>query len=303
MILLVAIILLGLYPSMAYGYPKHYTSRDLPLKIDSQLGDQIIETLRNQRPRDYYFQFEIKVFPRRKRSSTAAILEGEIWGSWNEKGPVSRATVYKKHVSSDSEKQSSSFIKNETSLLAQNGKTPLLWQYTPSPDNETLSGIEELKGKSLFEPLMSNIDFTPFDILMPFLFWPDYKYEGKTQTGRQVHRYITYPPSDIKEEIPELGSIRIVIDDQFRALTKIEMLNPEGKTYRSFRIRSFQKVDGQYIIKEIDFFDEEKRSKTRFTVNSAQVNLMLPLPLFLPENLDKKFSLVPNVNPVKRNDP
>jgi len=235
--------------------------------IDQEKGARILREFRHQRlTGDFSFKFELRHMPRRGQDFA---YQGQIWGTWNDQGLLSRL-----QVNSDDERTP------VLSLLTQNGQHPQVWKYVsddPSaPHTETgdmmdQSPARRLNETEIFDPILPGLVYTVFDLQMPFIYWTDYSFEGKGRAkGRNVYTYLMRPPSDLVAKIPELGAVRMSLDAQFKALVKAEVLDHQGKIMKTFKIMSFKKVQGQYILKKVDglgrliFFHRSKALFTKF---------------------------------------
>lgn len=149
--------------------------------------------------------------------------------------------------------------------------------------------VEDVLKENLFEPLLPGLAISPFDLMMPFLDWPDYAYEGTRRfRGREVHFFLLYPPSD-DPAAQSIGGVRVAIDADFNVAVRTETIDPEGETLRRLDVRSVKKVDEQWIIRRLDLVDLETRDRTRLVVNAARVGIALEPSLFTPEGLILPF--------------
>jgi Outer membrane lipoprotein-sorting protein len=234
-------------------------------KPDQQQGREILEQFRGQGlTGDYFLEFELRVLPRR---GDERVLHGRLWGSRNAAGPVSRVAL-------DPTALGGAGVR----LLVQNGPAPALWQWTGVAAEPLGVGAE-------FAPL-AGTDLTPFDLQMPFLYWPDFVYEGLVRShGRPAHRFLLYPPKDLAAHHPELSAVRVDLDTQYVALVEAELLGPGGRPLKTVSLLDLQKVGEQWLVKAIDLRDDTTRNKTRFAVTAAALNLHLPPAIFTPGGL------------------
>lgn len=235
-------------------------------EIDDAEGARRLQAFRNQRlDGDFCFRFELEHLPR--RGATERYL-GTMWGSWNEEGPVTRI-----ELSSESGHPQARRI----DLILQNGPEPMAW----SMDVES-GDFVSLQGGAFFEPLLPGIVYTAFDLLMPFVYWSNYRYEGAERIRSRIARYfLMFPGAD--SSVPHwLHAVRVGIDDTYNALLNIEVLETAEQTRSSFTVESFKKVQGQWIVKRIVMKDSMSKDRTRFKVVSASVGLALDKAIFSP---------------------
>ncbi len=246
--------------------------------LDKEEGDLVIERFRRLRwSSDFFFKFELRNIPRRGRGS---VFRGKLWGKSNQAGPLHRVKI------SSTAREDPEIV----DLISQNGPKPHIWVYSGDPD----APVRELGETDLFSPLLEGLQYSPFDLQMPFIYWDNYVYEGANRTkGRKAYRFLFYPPESIAIKNPELGAVRVYLDAKFNALLKAEMLDPEGRRIRAYKIISLKKVQGQMIPRVIDLVDIRTRNKTRITVVAAAMNLQLPSSNFRPQELGKEPEEIP----------
>jgi hypothetical protein len=217
---------------------------------------------------DYTFRFDLRHLPRK---GTAISYHGQLWGTWNRYGPVTRVRVDPSLTDGG----------EVVDLLLKSGATPAAWAFGGEG-----GVVRSLAGEELYQPLLEGIVYTPFDLQMPFVFWNRFIYEGETRRkGRQVFAYLMYPPDDAGEANGNIGAVRLFLDQKFNALVRAEILDRTGALKKTFKIVSFKKVQNQWIVKSVDLVDEESRNKTRFTVVSAVLNRKFLPRLFSSESL------------------
>jgi len=232
---------------------------------------------------DYHLRFELRVLPRRGR---AHVFSGELWGSRNAEGPISRVVLY------DSVDSAGSSDRNPLrTLLIQNGAEPRIWAYQPGGR----ATAEPLSKRDWHAPLLAGAEISAFDLLMPYLYWEDFDFEGSDKVlGRAAHRFLLRAPSHAAgDEESEFGgriSVRAYFDQQFRALLQSKLIGSGGAVVKTLTVRDFQKISGQWMLKSIDLRNERTRDKTRFEVRGAELGLELDPKVFTPESLGEPVS-------------
>jgi hypothetical protein len=202
---------------------------------------------------NYWLAFELRVIPRKGAELT---LKGELFGTRNELGPLTRLDL------------------DGRSWLIQGGPQPAVW-----------SGERGLASRSLtagatLQPV-AGTDLTLFDLQMPFLYWPDFVYEGLARIrGRPAHSFVFYPPQELSAARPDLTGARVLIDTQFQALSQAELLGAKGAATKTITILDLKKAGEKWIVKSIDLRNRLTRDKTRFTVTAAALDLALPAETF-----------------------
>lgn len=235
---------------------------------DQAEGRRVLEDFRAKGiASDYFLEFELHVLPRR---GDERVLTGQLWGTRNDQGPLSRVAII-----TDAAKKSG------LHLLVQNGAAPAVWSCDGS------DAVKTLDVAALFAPV-AGTNLTAFDLQMPFLYWPDFDYQGlKRLRGRPTHQFLLHPPKDFTEKYPALKGVRVFLDTQFTALVQVELVGNDGQTLKTISLLELKRIGEQWIPKTFDVRDEVTRNKTRFMVIGAALGLTLPHEMFAPEQLSR----------------
>lgn len=179
---------------------------------------------------------------------------------------------------------------NFTNFLLKNGEDPKFWNFTSNELEPNLISPEES-----LEPLVQGVNQTPFDLLMPFVFW-DGKYinSGKV-AGRPTHIFAFTCPPWVTKVKPHWQIITLALDNEYGAPLRVEVLGKGQIAERTLILRSFKKMGNRWIVKEIDCRDRKSRSVTRMKVVSAALGLDLDESLFRPENLVQPIQVDPKL--------
>ncbi len=253
-----------------YRPPPTYTSGG---KADQNEGAQILRDFRAAGiAGTYWLAFELRVMPRLGAERT---VSGQLLGTRTDAGPVSRLTL-----------RGAGGLAAEQRWLIQSGPQAAAWAWAT---NRT----EALPAADSFQSI-AGTDLTLFDLQMPYLYWPEFIYEGVAKIrGRPAHSFVLYPPTELAAARPELTGVRVLLDTQFQALVQAELLGPKGETAKSFTVLDLKKVGEQWMLKSIDLRNHRTRDKTRFTVTAAALNLALPPATFTPGGLAAEAPAVP----------
>ncbi len=130
-------------------------------------------------------------------------------------------------------------------------------------DEET-SGVYDAKGRSLRRGMQETVaEGTPVtveDLSLGFLYWPDARLLGKESVrGRGAWRIELRPG----KRGSEFAVVRVWLDQASGALLRIEGFDWEGKLLRRFEVVSGQRIDGQWMLKQmrIEKFAPENSSR------------------------------------------
>ncbi|MDP0498841.1 MAG: outer membrane lipoprotein-sorting protein [Verrucomicrobiota bacterium JB022] len=241
-----------------------------PEQLNEAEGHRVLQQFRQIGwPGDFAFRFRLLHYP---RGGKTEVYYGTLYGAWNAQHPETRVDF----DPLDGERQAYLWEGNRES-----------WHYAGAGEPTPLDG------ETLHQPLLPGLVYTPFDFQIPFLEWQDYVYEGTHRVaGRPAHYYLMYPPSD-DPRYAEIGAVRIMIDADFYAILRAEVLSPEEKIIRTLRVGSFKKVDDQWVVTRFDLSDERTRTRTRLEFDAAALGRDLPDTLFTPESLEAPYEALP----------
>ncbi len=241
--------------------------------IDPAEGAKRMASFRAQRLEgDFCFKFQLEHKPRRERTVR---YHGIMYGSWNERGPVSRFKLYPEKMGKDAPAENSPI-----ELIVQNGIAPEVWIRRQASEPFIL-----IEDGALFEPVFNGVLYTPFDLQMPFVFWNDYAYEGPSRVLSRIgQRFLMQPPVDSLAAQNGITAVRIALDDAYYALLQVEVLGEASVARSSFTVSSLKKVQGQYIVKEIELKNLQSKDATDFKVKAASVGLIFDAAVFDPDS-------------------
>jgi hypothetical protein len=233
-------------------------------KPDAAAARVLLERFRNSGPSgDYFVEFELHFFPRR---GEGAVFKGQLWSSRNDQGLVSRV-------------QLKDAAGRTFRWLLQNGSPASVWRLA---DGKALP----LPAEELLTPLIPGINLSAFDLLMPYLYWPNFELTRIDRVrGRPAHTFVFRPPVTFARAHPEVALVRAYLDTQFNVLMQAEQLDPSGRILTSFSLGELKKVGEQWMLKSIDLRNESTRDKTRFLVTAAGLSLEFSAGLFEPARL------------------
>ena len=247
---------------------------------DEARGREALETFRSMGiAGDYRFQFQLELRP--KQGETRRV-PGVLLGSSNELGPVSRVDVILEDASFDAEgKSQPAKVKR---LLLQNGPRYFAYEMDAFAPDAVASLVPTAR---YFEPIAGS-DVSIFDLLMPYVYWQQYRYEGRLKRKSQpTHVYWMFPPEGDEALTRRLSGVRIYINEEFNIMYDAEFFGPEGHKIKNLEVGAPKKVDGQWFPKLIDIRNEVTRDKTRFEVEHAEMGVVLPRLIFTPEGLEQ----------------
>lgn len=232
---------------------------------------------------EYRLNFQLRIMPRREKTR---YISGVLLGTQSQYGPLTRIDIA---IEPADVSDKGELIPAEVQrLLLQNGIFANVLEASSEGESEE-SSWEVIDSSRYFEPIAGS-DFSVFDLLMPFSFWQEFLYEGRTTLrSRPVHVFTLYPPSDDEGLQERISKVRIYLDEEFSALNKVEVYNVEEKLSKTITVVAFKLVDGQAVLSQVDVRNEETRDKTRFRVLDAALGVDVPDWVFTPEGLEKNI--------------
>jgi hypothetical protein len=211
----------------------------------------------------HYLEFQLRVLPRR---GPDRILEGKLWGGRNQRGDIWRVTLR------DSAGQ-------ERRLLLQNGTNAAAWSFANGR-------IEQLGAGALFEPLFPGVEISPFDLQMPFFYWPDFTLEKVERLrGRPTHVFLFRPPAAVATQNHQVTGVRAYLDTQFDAPVQTELIGRDNRVLKTLSLVDLKRVNGQPLVKTVDVRNEVTRDKTRFQVTGVALKQDFLPGIFEPATL------------------
>lgn len=213
---------------------------------------------------DQYWEFNLRYLPRR---GAELVVPGCLWSTRDGENTLTRIVLRPQG-------------KPEIRLLLRNGPNPCLWAW-----NSGAGDAVRVDEAQMFRPLPPT-NLRPFDLLMPYLHWADYVFEGVARLHeRPAHRFLMYPPKAVQLVAPEITGVRLSLDTQFRALVQSEIVGQRGKPVRTLSLLNLKKVGEQWLAKWVDFRDEETRDKTRLELTAAAKGVQFSRVVFEPAGL------------------
>ena len=248
----------------ARGFAKILSTEEAQEKLNRYRSLVAAESNASVYHQAYSFRFRLRHMPRRGEET---IRKGCLSGPFIGHG-VSRLRLYAEGNATDQV------------YLFRNGPVPQAWRVDKVGETTM-----ELTPKDWFVPLIEGMNQTPFDLLMPFVFWKGkYEKSGKV-AGRPAHVFHFPYPEWAKNINPKLSHIAMGIDDTYDAPLRVENYAAGYIPQSEYILQSFKKLQDRWIVKAIDFKDGKTRSNTRFEITEAAVDLDLDASLFSPSGL------------------
>ncbi len=126
------------------------------------------------------------------------------------------------------------------------------------------SGVFDGKGKAvgkgMREPVAEGSGVTMEDLSLGFLYWPDARLMGSETVRTRPAWKIELRPG---RRGSEFAVVRVWLDQASGALLRIEGFDWEGRLLRRFEVVSGQRIDGQWMLKQmrIERFGPESGSR------------------------------------------
>ena len=130
-------------------------------------------------------------------------------------------------------------------------------------DDES-SGVFDAKGRAvqrgMREPVADGAAVTVEDLSLGFLYWPDARLLGEETVRTRPAWKIELRPG---KRGSEFAIVRVWLDQQSGALLRIEGFDWQGRLSRRFEVVSGQRIDGQWMLKQmrIESFSPDDSSR------------------------------------------
>jgi hypothetical protein len=255
-----------------------------PEKLTDEEAKARLDSFRQMRL-DGDFCFSIN-FTHSPKVGDEAHYFGTVWGTWNEQGPLTRFQL-SVVVPKDAKPDATAKKPEVWQWLVQNGKAPKVWVLAPG---ETKA--REVPPADWRKPLFPGVVYTPFDLLMPFIFWPDAKYQGPSRLlERSTDIYQMQPPKD--EQSTTTGAVRVTFDREYKVPIFVEQLDEKGQVAREFTVDKFQNAQDQWLLKQYNLTDKVSHDHDSFTLTAAALHQKLDPVTFDPAHLGEPAKLPP----------
>lgn len=269
----IQIFLAGKTAFPAKGFAKILTEDEAFGRLESYRSFIVRDLNSTSFHKAYAFRFRMRHMPRRGKEFYRT---GTIYG------------LAIGHGSSRIELDSTSLNLSPQKFLLHNGLKPKVWFLSPNDQKSRL-----LKDPELFQPISEGMNQSPFDLLMPFVFWDATYIKSGRVAGRPSHLYSFLPPQWVNNIRPDITEIIMALDESYEAPLRIETFSRANVPSRTFILNGMKKIAGHWIIKSLDCKNRIDRSNTRFEVISAALDLDLEQSLFSPSGL-LKMPVVPS---------
>jgi hypothetical protein len=117
---------------------------------------------------------------------------------------------------------------------------------------EEASGVYDSKGRALKkgmqEPVADGAGVTVEDLSLGFLYWPDARLLGQENVRGRSTWNIELRPG---RRGSEFAVVRVWLDQASGALLRIEGFDWQGRLLRRFEVVSGQRIDGQWMLKQM----------------------------------------------------
>jgi hypothetical protein len=244
---------------------------------DNSASDSLERFRRSLWAEPIYLEFDLRQMPRR---GDEHVYHGRLWGTRNDQGAVTRLEV---------DVGSGGFSRH---VLIQSGPEPEVWV-------SEAAGAARRDDRAALAP---GLEFTPFDVQMPYLYWLDYTVAGTDRIrGRPAINYVFTPPADYSAANPGVRAVRAYLDAQYGALVQSEITGPNGNLAKTLSLLELRKVGDRWIPKDVDVRNEVTRDKTRLSVTAVSTGISVDSSAFDPRLLGNPLALPP-LERIKRVD-
>ena len=117
-----------------------------------------------------------------------------------------------------------------------------------------------------FKPLIEGVTFRPIDLIMPYIQWQEYLYEGPQVMGVRsvVDDFIFTPEDRLTYKEHGIDSVRLSIDRQYKGIRKVEYLS-ETSLLSTLSVLGVKKINGLWTLSRLSL--KTDGAKSIFKVN------------------------------------
>jgi hypothetical protein len=264
------------------GPPPEYPQVGLP---DAAQARSLLEQFRGAglAAGDFYVAFDLTQMPRHGAERT---VPGRLWG-----GKVAGGVAMRIEIGDAPE--------GPSRLLVRNGAAAAVWTAATAGGG----GATPVLGAAVLDPISPGIEITPFDLQMPYLYWPDVRVTGLNRIrGRPAYAFLFRPPSGSPSGGRAPAAVRVYIDTEFDRPLEVDLIGADGALQKTLSLLDLKKVDGQWLLSEFDVRNEITRDKTRFQMTAAALGLAFGPGTLSPSGLERPAA-IPSPTPGRRIQP
>lgn len=237
--------------------------RGATASVDPQEAAETLRLLREAGvPGQCYLEFELHALPRR---GDERVYQGRLWTARFEGALTLRVAL-------------DAGSGRSLRFLIENGPHPRVWRWSEAQ-------LATLPPSEWSNPLLPDVELSAFDLLMPFLYWPEAVYQGTERVrGREARAFVFHAPEG--REVPaEIGAARVYLDAQVNALLQYDVLDRAARVLRMFSLVSLKRIEATVMPKVLEFRNERSRDKARLQFTAAMLGVDFAPGLFAPETL------------------
>jgi hypothetical protein len=144
----------------------------------------------------------------------------------------------------------------------------ITWNDPARPDYTYLAG-DPLRSAPLppLHQAIQDTDVTWLDLSLSFLWWPGGKKTGEEKVRGRLCDIIELPAP--AGEAERFDHMRLWVDGKIGIVLRAEGYGREGERLRRMDVKSFKKIDGRWVIKDLEFMRYPEKTKTLLRVRDV----------------------------------
>lgn len=153
----------------------------------------------------------------------------------------------------------------------------ITWDDPARPSYQYLEG-NPLRSAPLppLNQAIQDTDITWLDLSLSFLWWPDGTARGQESVrGRDCDVVDVPAPSG---QVADFDGVRLWLDSKIGIVMRAEGYDQAGELLRRMDVKSFKKISGRWVIKDIDFTSFPSETKTTLLVRHVKERDRFELP-------------------------
>ncbi len=258
---------------------------------------------------DFCLRFDLIHYPRGKEEIH---FDGVAWGTWTDAGPLTRFQLRPADPKATTPPDPAKRDASTWEWLVQNGPKPHVWVLAPGATT-----AREIPSAEWRQPLFPGTVYSPFDLLLPFVYWDKFEYEGpKYLHGRVTDYFVMLPPADASPNTPVVQTspaaitpanisatpatgnvpVRIALDRTYKVLMNANQLDAQRKPLREFQVLGLTPIKDEWTFTQLDLLDAVGRDHDRFDITEMVTGLHLDPALFTPSHLATPAPLPANAS-------
>jgi len=144
----------------------------------------------------------------------------------------------------------------------------ITWNIPGEPEYHYLEGspLQAAPTPPLNGPILDT-DITWLDLSLSFLWWQGGEFRGKDKASGRKCDVLDLPAPE--DQVTEFDGVRLWVEEKLGVVLRAEGYSSDGELTRRMNIKSFKKINKQWVTKDIEFRSYPEKTKTNLKVRDV----------------------------------